>query len=821
MKVTKYFFTLLIAICLGGVVQAQDPLNLVVQKGSSLPINIPIEGMSMTVANYPLPGNLLEFLEAVESPDSDVVTYKYLYTPDPAFEGQDGFTLQEIISLQPVPMVENFVFLVDVVSSEVNTADDFVRFSSDDMITINPLANDASSASDMNISIVQVMFGTAEVNDDQTISYTPGEGDRDYIVYNATDMYGTAASATIYLQEDNGLMQDDTNDAFSLAAGKGDYIFLPDATYEASTDTLMHGELLYVADHVYRYVSNADGEGDDEFTFVNGEGAIHTVIVSVISQYVDDGFVRDDVFYGAKNTMLIFNVKDNDVITQTAISDYSEELLHIGNGKFAYTPDPDFAGVVELFYEADNGMEDPEIGSIKLIIENFEPISNITYELATPKNQPRVIEYAVPLNSEFFGIEDFPEHGTIEVFDDSGTVTIGCAEEVQKLFAVYTPNGDYVGTDAFTLRYCASDNNFCKNVDINVDVVDTDVDACVCVDDCVWPGDANADGVVNMRDMLAIGGNLGASGPVREQSPYAGIYDGAEATSWAGNLANGTSIAHVDADGDGQVAVGDLSLVADNYGEVHSIVARDLFGVKDIPFGFINDTDVEVGELKTIEIYAGSDAFPAVDMRGIAFSVSLPASSVDVSTLQVQFVQDNYFVKNAPFVSMIHMAGNGLVHAGGIKTNALGSTGSGVIGSLSFIVVEDAEGIRPHLRSTSNGEEIITVELFDITYEGADGMQYALPSTSIDLVVRRDEKENTERVSISPNPSQEVATIALAEVGEIVTGLQVYSMSGNLLHRSQPNSVRAVLDISQWAPGVYMVQVQSAGGVETAKLIKG
>lgn len=821
MKLTKYFFTLLIAIGFSGISQAQDPFHLVVQKGSSLPINFPIEGMSMTVANYPLSGNLLELLEVVESPDSDVRTYKYLYTPDPAFEGQDGFTLQEIISVYPVPVTENFNFIVDVVSSEVVTADDFVRLSSDDMITINPLANDSSSASDMTITIAQVMFGTAEVNDDQTISYTPSEGDRDYIVYTATDMYGTSSSATIYIHDDNGVTQDDTNDAFSLAAGKGDYIFLPDATYGASTDTLTHGALQYVADDVYRYVSNVNGEGDDEFTFVNGEGAIHTVTVSVISQYVDDGFVRDDIFYGAKNTMLIFNVKDNDLITQTAISDYSEELLHIGNGKFAYTPDPETMGVVELFYEADNGMEDPEIGNIKLIIGNFEPISNITYGLATAKNQPRVIEYAVPLNSEFFGIEDFPEHGTIEVFDDSESVTIGCDEEVQKLFAVYTPNGDYVGADAFTLRYCASDNNYCKNVNINIDVVDTDVDACVCVDDCVWPGDANADGVVNMRDMLAIGGNLGASGPVREQSPYAGIYDGVSATSWAGNLANGTSIAHVDADGNGQVSVSDLDLVADNYGAVHSIVAGDLFSVKDIPFGFINDTDVEVGELKTIEIYAGSDAFPAVDMRGIAFSVSLPAASVDVSTLQVQFVQDNYFVKNAPFVSMIHMAGNGLVHAGGIKTNALGSTGSGVIGSLSFIVVEDAEGIRPHLRSTSSGEEIITVELFDITYEGADGMQYSLPSTSIDLVVRRDEKEDSAQVFISPNPSHEAVTIKLAEVGNLITGLQVFGVSGNLMHKSQPQSEQAVLDISQWAPGVYMVQVQSAGGVETAKLIKG
>jgi hypothetical protein len=82
----------------------------------------------------------------------------------------------------------------------------------------------------------------------------------------------------------------------------------------------------------------------------------------------------------------------------------------------------------------------------------------------------------------------------------------------------------------------------------------------LCLDDCVWPGDANADGIANHADLLAIGLNLDATGPVREGF-----------LSWAPFQADDWTVLgqkHADANGDGVVQVSDLLTLQLNYGQV-------------------------------------------------------------------------------------------------------------------------------------------------------------------------------------------------------------------------------------------------------------
>ncbi|MBX2927706.1 MAG: T9SS type A sorting domain-containing protein [Saprospiraceae bacterium] len=80
----------------------------------------------------------------------------------------------------------------------------------------------------------------------------------------------------------------------------------------------------------------------------------------------------------------------------------------------------------------------------------------------------------------------------------------------------------------------------------------------ICSDDCVWPGDANADGIANHEDMLAIGLGLSQSGPTRE-----GILN------WSPWFAENWSTAgrkHADTDGNGAINTGDAVITRQHYG---------------------------------------------------------------------------------------------------------------------------------------------------------------------------------------------------------------------------------------------------------------
>ncbi|HRK82103.1 MAG TPA: T9SS type A sorting domain-containing protein [Saprospiraceae bacterium] len=81
----------------------------------------------------------------------------------------------------------------------------------------------------------------------------------------------------------------------------------------------------------------------------------------------------------------------------------------------------------------------------------------------------------------------------------------------------------------------------------------------LCIHDCVWPGDANADGIANHEDLLAIGRGLNQTGPERTGS-----------LNWAPHFAQDWSVVgmqHTDTNGNGAVEVNDAQITLLHYNQ--------------------------------------------------------------------------------------------------------------------------------------------------------------------------------------------------------------------------------------------------------------
>jgi hypothetical protein len=85
--------------------------------------------------------------------------------------------------------------------------------------------------------------------------------------------------------------------------------------------------------------------------------------------------------------------------------------------------------------------------------------------------------------------------------------------------------------------------------------------------DTVWPGDANADFVVNNFDVLNLGLAFGATGVVRPEQVLTGLPN-IVLIGWI-LLLIVLIIKHADCDGDGAVGNSDWAVVTLNYGQVH------------------------------------------------------------------------------------------------------------------------------------------------------------------------------------------------------------------------------------------------------------
>ena len=705
----------------------------------------------------------------------------------------------------------------------VNSNNDFVHLNSLEEVTLDPLANDEISSSNLEVTVAQVLRGTTVVNEDFTITYTPVDENPDYIIYTVTDEYNTISSATIFLNQEFDLEEESTSRDYTMASGNSEYIILPNANLELDVQDYDFGSLEQVNDFVYMYTADVNVEGSDVIRFVDDNSNEYLANISIIEKYTDVGYVKDDVFHSASNTNLVFDVKENDEVDQYVISDYSAELYHIGNGVFSYTPPPYFKGIKTFYYTADDGFTE-ETGTIELIFNNFKPTNYFQYNLSTPQNQPRIIEYDVPLGTEYFEISELPENGTVEVFTDDESVDVACEEGIQKVFALYTPNDGYVGSDELTIRYCASDNNICNDINIALDVVSTEIDECICIDDCVWPGDANGDGKVSVLDALSVGRYIGEGGATRDEAPYGDIYEGVSVEDWLGSQVNGKNLKHVDTDGDGVITVDDLQVVVDNYGDINSVMSTDVLGVKNVPFLLSTTvTEMDSGDLVVVYVTMGTYEYPAIDIQGVAFAVNLPAALVDSSTVEVEYLEEGYLVKDAPYINLTHQPSDGIIHTTGVKTNSTGSTGFGVIATVSFIIEEDAEGIKNPGRSSAQitGDVVATINATDIIIEDSRGYKYALPNTSLDITVKSgEENELSELLNVYPNPAGDLVTIESLNGAEL-NSINILSSEGGLIKTiGNLKSTRKVIDVSDLPDGMYIIKAADNKQVYTSKLIK-
>jgi hypothetical protein len=90
--------------------------------------------------------------------------------------------------------------------------------------------------------------------------------------------------------------------------------------------------------------------------------------------------------------------------------------------------------------------------------------------------------------------------------------------------------------------------------------------SCQC--DSVWPGDANADGVADNFDVLALAVNFGDTGSARPVPSNA--WAAQVGRNWNDSLVNGVNSKHSDCDGSGTINADDTLAVALNYGLMHT-----------------------------------------------------------------------------------------------------------------------------------------------------------------------------------------------------------------------------------------------------------
>ena len=336
--------------------------------------------------------------------------------------------------------------------------------------------------------------------------------------------------------------------------------------------------------------------------------------------------------------------------------------------------------------------------------------------------------------------------------------------------------------------------------------------------ECVWPGDANYDGVADNNDLLPIGLAYGNTGPARSQIDIG--WSAHNAANWADTLINGANYKHIDCDGSGLVNADDTTAIIQNYGFIHAKTGDEEPWRANAPELYVRllpDT-TRAGDTLYAQLMLGDGTIPAANVYGLAFTVNYDPTVVDSPKTRAIFgtswlgsATDKISIaKDLPTIGQIKCAVTRIDHT----TRG----GDGQIGVVTFVITTDNINGK-NLAYFNNKVWISDVLMIDNNgielpvNAGRDSTLVEFEPLSVGNIKLEDNS-----MTIQPNPAANAVQLSVTR--ELVGAeIRLTDLSGRLLKAMPVTALNLNINTSELAGGIYLVQAISAKGTITKRLI--
>jgi hypothetical protein len=752
--------------------------------------------------------------------------YKVSYTPDPGFVGVDTFALQYTY-INTWPFLVYQAFRVSVFPSVLSAKPDFAVTTIGTPVTIDVLANDSGSGGTLSVSAIPLANnGVASVNGSNQVIFTPAPGFMGvaHVNYVVCDALGHCQTSHIEIGVNDNAAP--ANDTLRVATAKNTDLTIPltyngYAVFQAPSD----GIVTVANGQAFHYVPNANFTGNDQFILSNdffGTTTYKTVVVEVLNTAAQNTMAMDDYVFTPKGQPITFNVRDNDIGNLLVKSWVTPANLPgtisgtTGAGKVTFTPNPNFTGVATFYYRIGNQyVPNLEMAAVNVIVGNLNPIFS-TFEFTTPKESPFVVNYQIPFTNFEFDILDDPKNGSCTIYPGFSTQTINGQAVSGYNLLVYTPNDEFTGTDEFEINYCVTANGECKAVKITMNVVEisSDEPPPYCVQNCVWAGDINADGIVNNKDLLPLGYYMGLEGLDRPNaSPE---WYGQHAGNWDNPFTgNPIDVKHADTDGDGTINCDDTLALSLFYGHTDNLIPHIPPTSKNLPF-FLNvlTPNPQIGDLVRVEVSLGDASLPVTDLYGFTFDVSLSPNIVD-SALRMTYYDNSWLNLNAPSLWIDENPRPRRLETAFTRTNGVSAHGHGEIGEFNFIVIDIIHGGKPdELTPSTSSSLVITIE--NPTLLSGNGSLTAGSNFSIEIPLASKERSQNMPTDadffVYPSPASDRLNIHL-NGDDLMESLAIFDATGKAVYFSDGFQLERIeLNVSDLPTGFYVASARTSSG---------
>jgi hypothetical protein len=320
----------------------------------------------------------------------------------------------------------------------------------------------------------------------------------------------------------------------------------------------------------------------------------------------------------------------------------------------------------------------------------------------------------------------------------------------------------------------------------------------VLIDNCVWPGDADENLIVDNTDLFPIGIKFGKTGSSR--ITQGNVWQGDPCLIWNDTLSNGKNIKYTDCNGDGTINYDDTLAMNLNYGLTHAArsVPQIIQTLNPDIYLLFDKPQYVPGDTVKADVYIGSVSNSQTNFYGAAFTLTYDNTKVQSGT--EKFFFNNSWVGNINQskikFSMLN-TGTGTVDASLVRTTHTDTSGSGKVARLQFILKNPLSDCEMYF-TISNAVKTNNSGINSVLNTGMDSVAVVNNTTSIIGA-------NNSKFSSFPNPVNSNLTVSSStELNTII----IYNSLGEIVLQIKSKNKQEQIDVSKLQNGVYTIAVQ-------------
>ena len=330
-------------------------------------------------------------------------------------------------------------------------------------------------------------------------------------------------------------------------------------------------------------------------------------------------------------------------------------------------------------------------------------------------------------------------------------------------------------------------------------------------DECLWPGDCNNDGVVDVKDLIPIGSAfLDSNFNARRILPTADWMI-QYASNWQDKKWQ-IDKKFADCNGDGIIDIQDRDAIRLNYGYTQQKMFEDpdldphgpllnLVAIRDSVFA---------GDTAKFDLYFGESTKEAENVYGISLSLGHEVAELNGLTQNTASFPVSWFGEEGKDMITMSTETSGGIDMALVRTDKKNRTGHGIIASVKIIIPDNlGEKINDIIKLNLKDVLIVSYEEDTIIPDfNSEGTRF------IELLRLNPVFSS---LNFHPNPTKSLLNI---QVSEKIESLKVVDIHGRELLKIFPDSAHFNVNISHLSRGSYFLIAESASRKYGARVIK-